>query len=121
MVYLPVAALITLGLLALWNKCRPPKLWQVIAATALVVLLPQLVNGPSAHGGIWRGLGYGLLSYGPVLIPAVLWALQRRDSNGEFSILAERAGSMLVAYIVLVVFVLPVSIVGLAVLSHLRG
>ena len=120
-VYLPIAALTTLGLLALWNKWHSPKLWQVIAATACISLLPWLVTDPPIHRGVWLSLGSGFLAYVPVLIPAVLWTLQRRGSDGEFSLLAKRCGSLLVAYIVLVVLVMPVSVIGLAILSNLRG
>lgn len=119
--YLPVAALTTLGLLALWNKLHPPKLWQVLAATACLGFLPWLVSGRSMHRDVWLQLGSGFLAYLPVLIPAVLWALQRRGSDGEFSLLAKRSGSLLVTYIVLVVLVVPVSVIGRALLSNLGG
>lgn len=119
-IYLPIAALTTLGLLALWNKLHSPKLWQVLAVTACTVFLPWLVTGPTAHKGVWQTLGSGLIAYLPVMIPAVLWVLQRRGSDGEFSLLAKRSGSLLVAYIVLVVLVLPVSAIGLTVLSNLN-
>lgn len=121
LVYLPVAALTTLGLLALWNKLYPPRLWHVIAATACVGFLPWLVSEPSKHGNIWLTLGGGFFMYLPVLIPAVLWTLQRRGSDGEFSPLAKKSGSLLVAYIVLVVLVLPAAAVGLAFLPNLWG
>ena len=119
--YLPVAALTTLGLLAFWNKLHPPKLWQVLAATACLGFLPGLVSGHSINGDIWLSLGSGFLAYLPVLIPAVLWALQRRGSDGEFSEHAKRASSLLVAYIIFVVLVVPVSAIGLALLSNLSG
>lgn len=120
-IYLPVAALTTLGLLALWNRLHPPKLWQVIAATACIGFLPWLVIGLSEEGGIGLQVASSFLAYVPVLIPAVLWTLQRRSSDGEFSSLAERAGSLLVAYVVLVVLVLPASVIGLVVLSNFRS
>lgn len=120
-VYLPVAALATLGALALWNKWHSPKLWHVLAATACIVFLPLLVNGLSEQKDLWLTLSGGFLAYLPVLIPAVLWALQRRGSDGEFSPVAKRSGSLLVAYIVLVVLVLPVSAIGVAVFANLRG
>ena len=120
-IYLPIAALTTLGLLALWNRLYPPTLWQVLAATACIGFLPWLIIGLSEEGGIGRQLTSSFLAYVPVLMPAVLWTLQRRSSDGEFSSLAERAGSLLVAYIVLVVLVVPVSAVGLAVLSYLKN
>ena len=120
-IYLPVVALTTLGLLALWNKLHPPKLWQVLAATACIGFLPWLVIGQSEHRAFGPQLAGSLLAYVPVLIPALLWALQRRGSDGEFSPLAERAGSLLVGYIILVVLVLPASVIGLVVLPHLRS
>ena len=120
-VYLPVAALATLGLLALWNRLHPPKLWQVVVATAFIGFLPWLVNGLPEEGDIGLRVASSFFLYVPVLIPAVLWALQRRGSDGEFSPLAERAGSLLVAYIVLVVLVVPASAIGLAVLSSRWG
>ena len=120
-VYLPVAALVTLGTLALWNKWHSPKLWHVLAATSCVVLLPLLINGLSTQTGLWLTLSGGFLAYVPVLIPAVLWALQRRGSDGEFSPVAKRSGSLLVAYIVLVVVVVPVFAIGVAVLANLTG
>ena len=81
-IYLPVAALATLGMLALWNKLHSPGLWQVLAATACIVILPWLINGLSMGKGFWLTLSTGFLAYVPVLIPAVLWALQRRGSDG---------------------------------------
>ena len=120
-IYLPVAALTTLGVLALWNRLRPPKLWQVLLGTACLGFLPWLVIGISEGWTVGLQLASSFLAYVPVLIPAVLWALQRRDSDGKFSPLAERAGSLLVGYIVLVVLVVPASVIGLAVLSQLRN
>ncbi|MDJ0814056.1 MAG: hypothetical protein QNJ23_10015 [Woeseiaceae bacterium] len=118
-VYLPVAAIATLGILALWNKLHPPKLWQVLVATAFIVVLPWVVTDPAGNKGLWHNLGSGIISALPVVIPAVLWVLQRRGSDGEFSPLAKRAGSLLVAYIVLVVLVIPALAVGYALLSGL--
>ena len=120
-VYLPIAAIVTLGILALWNRWRPPKLWHVVVATSCAVLLPSLVDGLSGQSGISQALGNGLMVYIPVLIPAVLWALQRRDDDGEFSPLAKWTGSLLVGYIIFVVLILPVTAIGLAVLSKLNG
>jgi hypothetical protein len=106
-IYLPMSALATLGLLAVWNRFHPPKLWQVLAVTAGVCILPWLYGSYSQNEDISLGLLTGLFVYVPVLIPAVLWALQRRGSDGEFSQIARRSGSLLVAYIVLVVLVIP--------------
>lgn len=119
--YLPAAALVTLGFLALWNRWRRPKFWQVLAATSCVVFLPSLVDGSTMHKDIWQQLGSGLIAYVPVLIPAVLWALQRRSDDGKFSTLAMKSGSLLVAYVIFVVLVLPLSAVGLLVLSNLTA
>ena len=122
LIYLPIAAIATLGLLALWSKVHRPKLWQVLAVTAIVVFVPWMVTGSTAaHRGLWHSLASGILAYIPVMVPAVLWALQRRDSNGEFSPLAKRSGSLLVAYIILVVLVLPMSAIGLAFLPDRGG
>ncbi len=120
-VYLPIAAIVTLGILALWNKWRPPKLWHVVVATSCAVLLPWLADGFSLQRGILHALGNGLMVYIPVLIPAVLWALQRRNDDGEFTTLARRSGSLLVGYIIFVVLILPLAAIGLAVLSNLQG
>ena len=120
LIYLPVAALTTLGLLAFWRKWHSPKLWQVILATVCIGLLPWLDFGSIEQGITGLRLGSALVAYVPVLIPAVLWALQRPGSNGEFSLVAQRAGSLLVGYIVLVVFVLPAMALSLAFLSSLN-
>ena len=118
-IYLPVAALTTLGVLAFWRKWHSPKLWQVILAATCVGFLPWLDFGSIEHGITWPRSDGALLAYVPVLIPAVLWALQRRGSDGEFSLVARRAGSLLVGYVVLVVLVLPATALGLVVLSTL--
>jgi hypothetical protein len=120
-IYLPVAALVTLGLLALWNRLHPPKFWQVLVATTCVGFLPWLLSGLPEEGGVGLHVAISFLAYAPVLIPAVLWALQRRSTDGEFSSLAKRAGSLLVAYIILVVLIVPALVIGLTVLSNLRG
>lgn len=122
LVYLPAACLITLGVLAVWNSWRPPKLWQVIVATVVVVFIPTLVRdlndlvydlgAPNAGYRIRLAFSVALLSYIPVLVPAVLWALQRRGSNGQFSKRAQIAGSLLVGYVVLVILVLPAAFAG---------
>lgn len=121
-IYVPAACLTTLGLLAAWNKWHPPGLRQVLVATALVAFLPLLVfqlidlvesfNAPLAGYRMWLALGVAISGYVPVLVPAVLWALQRRDEDGRFSRTARVAGSLLVAYVILVILVLPVAFFG---------
>jgi hypothetical protein len=117
-VYLPVACVITLGLLALWNKLRPPTLWQVLAVTTLFGFLPWLLVG-LAHDHIAFGIGYriwlhfgsSVLLFVPILVPAVLWAMQRRGGNAKLSRIAASSGSLLVGYVVFVVLVLPAALV----------
>ena len=116
-IYLPVSALVTLGLLAAWNRWHPPRLWQVLVVTAGVCILPWLYGSYSQNESISLGLLTGFFVYVPVLIPAVLWALQRRDSDGKFSQIARRSGSLLLAYIVLVVLVIPVGTMGVILLA----
>ncbi len=123
LIYIPAACLITLGLLAVWNRWRSPSLRQVIVVTAILVFVPQLfsglaritggLDGPGTGYRIWLAIIVAVELYLPVLIPAVLWALQRRGDSGDFSEQARVAGSLLVAYVVLVILVLPAAFFGL--------
>ena len=125
------ACVITLGLLAAWNALRPPKFQQVLVGTALVGFAPWLIiglidlagraNDPLMGYRIWLALSGAVFGYIPVLIPAVLWSLSRRGKDGHHSRTARKAGSLLVAYIVLVILVLPATFVSFVVFYSRDG
>ena len=131
LIYLPAACLITLGILAAWNSWRPPRHWQVIIATVVVVFVPflilqlnDLVSDLSALNAGYRirlAITAAVLMYLPVLVPATLWSLQRRDEDGRLSRIARAAGSLLVAYVVFVILVLPAAFFGFVFFSGENG
>ena len=118
LIYLPAVFWGTLGVLAFWDSVKPPRFWHVVIATVVAAFLPLLgfflnkfgyqPGALDAGNRLRLAFGDAFVSYLPILVPSVLWTLQRPGTDGQLALGARVARYVLITYAIFVTLVLPI-------------